>query len=194
MQAPRNPIMAEGAPTPGLYRLLAWASPSFPTGAFSYSHGLEATVAEGTVHDRGSLQTWIASVVALGSGRIDADILRDGYRAAAAGDLEAFDVANRRGAAFRATAELALESAQQGNAFAVTRRAAWAVPRSDKDQPSPHLSALPLDGGGLGGGDRAGGGAAGRRAATSPPPRPSPIKGEGDDKEAPPEESSVRRA
>ena len=28
--------------TAGLYRLLAWGSPAFPTGAFSYSHGLEA--------------------------------------------------------------------------------------------------------------------------------------------------------
>ncbi len=36
-----------------------------------------------------------------------------------------------------------------------------------------YLSALPLDGGGMGGGDRA--------AANSPPPRPSPIEGEGVD-------------
>ena len=42
-----------------------------------------------------------------------------------------------------------------------------------------YLSALPLDGGGLGGGDRAGGNPFGHRAANSPPPRPSPIKGEG---------------
>jgi urease accessory protein len=31
-----------------LYRLLAWLSPSFPTGAFSYSHGLEAAAEAGT--------------------------------------------------------------------------------------------------------------------------------------------------
>jgi acetate---CoA ligase (ADP-forming) len=43
------------------------------------------------------------------------------------------------------------------------------------------LSALPLDGGGLGGGDRAGGNPFGHRAANSPPPRPSPIMGEGVD-------------
>jgi acyl-CoA synthetase (NDP forming) len=41
------------------------------------------------------------------------------------------------------------------------------------------LSALPLDGGGLGGGDRAGGNPFGHRAANSPPPRPSPIEGYG---------------
>ena len=44
-----------------------------------------------------------------------------------------------------------------------------------------YLSALPLDGGGLGGGDRAGGNPFGHRAANSPPPRPSPLKGEGAD-------------
>ena len=70
--------------TAALYRLLAWLSPSFPIGAFSYSHGLEAAVESGAVHDRASLQAWVAAVVACGSGRIDADILRDAYRAATA--------------------------------------------------------------------------------------------------------------
>ena len=78
--------MTTKAGTPGLYRLLAWASPAFPTGAFSYSHGLEAAVAEGAVHDRATLERWIAAVVVKGSGRIDADILRDAYRAAAGRD------------------------------------------------------------------------------------------------------------
>ena len=50
--------------SPGLYRLLAWLSPGFPIGAFSYSHGLEAAVAGGTVHDRASLETWTAAVQA----------------------------------------------------------------------------------------------------------------------------------
>jgi len=44
-----------------------------------------------------------------------------------------------------------------------------------------YLSALPLDGGGLGGGDSASGNPLGHRAANSPPPRPSPIMGEGVD-------------
>ncbi len=50
-----------------------------------------------------------------------------------------------------------------------------------------YLSALPLDGGGVGGGDRAGGNPSEHQAANSPPPRPpdqvrgglSPIEGEG---------------
>jgi urease accessory protein len=108
-----------------LYRLLAWASPAFPTGGFSYSHGLEAAAVDGAVHDRPTLQTWIAAVLKHGSGRVDADTLRDAWRAVAAGDDAALAEAHRRGAAYRATAELALESAQQGAAFAMAYNAAW---------------------------------------------------------------------
>jgi urease accessory protein len=109
----------------GLYRLLAWASPAFPTGAFSYSHGLEAAVADGAVRDRATLERWIAATIAHGSGRIDADILRDAWRAATAGDQAALAAANRRGSAYRATAEFALEAGQQGAAFVAAYEAAW---------------------------------------------------------------------
>lgn len=108
-----------------LYKLLAWASPAFPTGGFSYSHGLEAAAADGAVHDRATLETWIAATIALGSGRIDSDTLRDAWRAAEAGDGTALAEADRRGVAHRATAELALESAQQAAAFAAAYEAAW---------------------------------------------------------------------
>ena len=132
-------------PGAALYRLLAWLSPSFPTGAFSYSHGLEAAVAAGAVHDRMTLQRWIAAIVAQGSGRIDADILRDAYREAEAGNLAAFDAANRRGVAYRGTAELALEASQQGNAFLATCLAAWpdAFLRA---WTAPHPGPLPVSG------------------------------------------------
>jgi urease accessory protein len=120
----RAAIMAMS--TDGLYRLLAWVSPAFPTGAFSYSHGLEAAAADGAVHDRATLECWIAAIVGRGSGRIDVDILRDAWRAADAGDDAALAEANRRGVAYRATAELALESNQQGAAFAAAHGAAWA--------------------------------------------------------------------
>jgi urease accessory protein len=112
----------------GLYRMLAWLSPGFPIGAFSYSHGLEAETESGQVRDRASLQGWIAAVVALGGGRVDADILRDAHRAAAANDIELLSAANRRGLAYRATAELALETSAQGEAFLATCRAAWPEP------------------------------------------------------------------
>jgi len=125
MPDPRMSMSPEPRAGAALYRLLAWLSPSFPVGAFSYSHGLEATVAAGTVHDRATLQSWIAAIVSRGSGRIDADILCEAYRAAEAGDRAALVAANERGCAFRATAELALEAGQQGVAFLDTCLAAW---------------------------------------------------------------------
>jgi urease accessory protein len=111
-----------------LYRLLSWLSPSFPIGAFGYSHGLETAVETGLVRDGTSLQSWVAGILAHGSGRIDADILCGAHRAAAGGALAALAAVNRRGLAYRATAELALESAAQGEAFLATCRAAWPDP------------------------------------------------------------------
>jgi len=108
-----------------LYRLLSWVSPAFPVGAFSYSHGLEAMVESRVVVDGASLAAWVAAVVAHGGGRVDADIMRDAYRATEAGDVTALIAANRRGLAFRTTAELARESSAQGAAFLATCSTAW---------------------------------------------------------------------
>ena len=108
-----------------LYRVLTWFSPGFPIGAFSYSHGLETAAASGGVHDRETLRRWIAAILTHGAGRMDADTMHDAHRAAAAQNLEALTAANRRGLAFRATSEMALETAAQGAAFLATCRAAW---------------------------------------------------------------------
>ncbi len=150
---PRAEPPAEAHASPGLYRLLAWLSPSFPIGAFSYSHGLEAALAGGAVHDRASLQRWIAAVVTQGSGRMDADILCAAHRAAhcldGAGDLAALAAANRRGTAFRATAELALEAGQLGEAFLATCCAAWPEPFIEAwaaPHPAPQWSSLACEG------------------------------------------------
>jgi urease accessory protein len=121
-------IVSEGAQ----YRLLLWLSPNFPIGAFSYSHGLEAAVESGHVNDRASLAGWIAAVVMRGGGRIDADILREAYRAAAVGDVAALLHVNRRGLAYRGTAELAEEASAEGGAFLATCCAAWAMPLLDR--------------------------------------------------------------
>jgi urease accessory protein len=115
-----------------LYRLITWLSPGFPVGAFAFSHGLEAAAEGGAVRNRASLQDWIRAVVASGSGRIDADILRDGYRAALAGDIVALVIANQRGIAFRTTAEMSVETTAQGAAFLDTCRAAWPEPFLDR--------------------------------------------------------------
>lgn len=120
-----SPGMRGKGSAAALYRMLAWFSPGFPVGSFSYSHGLEAAAANSAVHDRASLQNWIAAVVLRGAGRLDADILREAHHAAAANDIDALADANRRGIAFRGSAETRLETTAQGEAFRATCRAAW---------------------------------------------------------------------
>jgi urease accessory protein len=122
---------AEGLSDGQLYRLLTWFSPGFPIGAFSFSHGLETAAVGGRVHDRETLQRWIAAILTHGAGRMDVDTLRDAHRAAAAQNLEALTAANRHGLAYRATSELALETAAQGAAFLSTCRATWSDPFLD---------------------------------------------------------------
>jgi urease accessory protein len=158
----------------GLYRLLAWLSPAFPVGAFSYSHGIEAAVEAGRVVNRASLEAWVGAILRYGTGRIDADLFRDAWLAIAPLPLrEREGPAQREGEGFsravpppspshcsamgpplsrkgrgdvdlvplmliaaraeahRGTAETALESRAQGEAFLATCRAAWPHPVLD---------------------------------------------------------------
>jgi urease accessory protein len=118
-----------------LYRLMTWLSPSYPLGAFSYSHGLEYAVEAGLVRDRDGLRHWVAAVIAFGAGRSDGALLAAAWRAAAMGDRATLDATVELAAAWRGTAETALESRAQGAAFLATTRAAW---------PHPLLDALAL--------------------------------------------------
>lgn len=108
-----------------LYRLLTWLSPAYPTGAFSYSHGLEMAVEDGLVADRAGLAAYVATVLRDGAGRVDGALLAATWRAAVAGDEGALDAVAELAAAWRGTAETALETMQQGTAFAAVTQAAW---------------------------------------------------------------------
>lgn len=55
-----------------LQRLLAWASPAFPVGAFAYSAGLETAIAERSVSDAATMRGWLEGSLAAGAGRNDA--------------------------------------------------------------------------------------------------------------------------
>jgi urease accessory protein len=131
-----------------LYRLLAWTSPAYPTGAFSYSHGLEWAVEEGSVHDLGTLVDYIDAVLARGGGWIDAVLFVHAH--VCAHDPLAFDHVAELAAAFRASAETALESRQQGAAFLAVTRRAWPHPLLDlfaernADNPVAHSIAMAL--------------------------------------------------
>ncbi len=111
--------------TDPLYRLLAWLSPAYPIGAFSYSHGVETAVEEGFIKDRVSLVAWLGTVLQDGTGRVDGALFAAAWRAADAGDWPVFDTIAERAAAWRGTSEMALESRQQGGSFLSITRNAW---------------------------------------------------------------------
>jgi urease accessory protein len=114
-----------------LYRLLAWLSPAYPIGGFSYSHGIETAVEEGFVINRASLVAWIRTVLGAGTARVDGALFAAAWRAARAADWPAFDSVAERAAAWRGTSEMALESRQQGGSFLSITRTAWRHPDLD---------------------------------------------------------------
>jgi len=131
-------IMTTSTETAKLYRLLAWLSPSYPIGAFSYSHGLEFAIESGWVKDRASLQTWLAHVLSQGAAWIDAVLLREAMRA----DMAALDGLADLACAWRGTSEMALETTQQGGSFLSITRAAW--PHSALDAFAARREGKPL--------------------------------------------------
>lgn len=148
-------MMAE----PALYRLLTWSSPGYPTGAFSYSHGLEWAVETGDVTNLQGLLDYVTAVLERGGGWIDAVLFAHAWRATPRADEAAagaepgsfagsiapavlnppatpattaeLDTIAELAAAFRSSSETALESRQQGASFLEVTRKAWPHPTLD---------------------------------------------------------------
>jgi urease accessory protein len=55
-----------------LMMLLNWMSPTFPIGAFAYSHGLEQAISDGRMSTAAEVEDWIAELLQHGSGWNDA--------------------------------------------------------------------------------------------------------------------------
>lgn len=72
--------MPDAAAGHALLRLMAWLSPAFPVGSFSYSHGLEHAVHDRLVSDAAGLEDWIAQLLAFGSARNDAILFAEAWR------------------------------------------------------------------------------------------------------------------
>lgn len=115
-----------------LYRLMAWLSPSFPVGAYTYSHGLETAVEDGLVMDRTDLERWISCLLRAGSPRNDALFLTAAWQAACADDGPRLEEVRALAAACHGTAELKLESLQQGAAFREAVRRSWPAPGTER--------------------------------------------------------------
>lgn len=93
-------------------------SPSFPVGAFAYSHGLETSIEAGFIANADDLQDWITDLLTCGSGRTDAVLLNLAYR----DDSPIIDASAR---AFAASKERLQETDLQGAAFCDAVNAVW---------------------------------------------------------------------
>jgi urease accessory protein len=116
-----------------LRKLLAWLSPSFPVGGFSYSHGLEWAIEDGTVGTAANLEAWIADILRHGAGWSDAILFCHAHRAASVGDAATLREAGVLALAFQPSKERHLEATAQGRAFLSTVAATW---------PNPELARL----------------------------------------------------
>jgi urease accessory protein len=126
-------VVEDSLAVPALQRLLAWLSPAFPVGAYSYSHGLEWAIEDGTVTTPASLQAWIVGVLRHGGGRSDAILFAVAWRAAGTRDHAALAEIGELGLALQPSRERHLETTAQGRAFLDTVAATW---------PNERLSAM----------------------------------------------------
>jgi urease accessory protein len=112
-------------PVLALLRQQIWLSPAFPTGAYSYSHGLEWAVEAGHIHDRESLVDWLEADLCHGSGRNEAIFFYQAWWSASENDQARLLQVAELAAVFRSTSEFALESVQQSIACLATLRQVW---------------------------------------------------------------------
>ncbi|KRE17751.1 urease accessory protein UreF [Bosea sp. Root381] len=105
--------------------LMVWLSPSFPVGAFAYSHGLEWAFESGDLHDAATLGDWLEALVTQGSLRNDLVLFSCAARAVTAEDDATLAEIAELALALANSAERRLETATQGNAFVTAVRAAW---------------------------------------------------------------------
>lgn len=123
----------ETAATAAKLRLMAFLSPAFPVGAFSYSHGLERAAHDGLLADSSALCGWLRDLVTIGSGWNDAVLFAEAHRRACSG-AGLGDLAELA-EALAGSGERHRESMLQGAAFVAAARA-W---------PHPALERLPAE-------------------------------------------------
>jgi len=125
--------MTEATSQAGLLRLMAWLSPAFPVGSFSYSHGLESAAKDGLVADAQSLRDWLHDLITHGSAWNDAVLFAESHRRA--GDADGIAGLAELGEAMAGSSERHRETMLQGAAF-LKAAAAW---------PHAAVLALPAD-------------------------------------------------
>lgn len=107
---------------------MTWLSPAFPVGAFTYSHGLEWAVEDGTVTSSGALFVWLSDILRHGAGRSDAILLSAAFRAASEKRREDLQEIAELAYALQPSRERRLESGAQGRAFVTAIADTWGAP------------------------------------------------------------------
>jgi urease accessory protein len=115
-----------------LYRLMAWLSPAYPIGAFSYSSGIEWAVEAGDINNAETLRQWLAVMLGEGGGFCDGVFFVHAHRATRGSDDQALRAVAELAAAFVPSKERFLETTAQGRAFLDATRAAWPCPALDR--------------------------------------------------------------
>ena len=108
-----------------LLRLMTWLSPSYPVGAYTYSHALEYVVELEEITDVDTSKDWLSGIVKYGAGQSDIVLLHTAYQAALNNDVEALKKCAEFSVAFCGTKELELETQAQGRAFLDITRKSW---------------------------------------------------------------------
>jgi urease accessory protein len=124
--------MSDAAEAAALYRLMAWLSPAYPVGAFSYSSGIEWAVEAGDIKDAPTLKDWLAVMIGDGSGFCDAVFFVHAHRAIVAHDETGLRAVAELAAALVPSKERLLETTTQGRAFLEATRAAWPCEALDR--------------------------------------------------------------
>jgi urease accessory protein len=104
---------------------MAWLSPAYPVGAFSYSSGIEWAVESGDITNAATLQRWLGVMIVEGGAFCDAVFFVHAHRAAEADDARSLRDVAELAAAFAPSKERHLETTAQGRAFIEATRAAW---------------------------------------------------------------------
>jgi urease accessory protein len=125
-------IMTDAPGAAALYRLMAWLSPAYPVGAFSYSSGIEWAVETADIKDAATLKRWLSIVIGEGGGFCDAVFFVHAHRAVEVNDDTALREVAELAAAFAPSKERHLETTAQGRAFVEATRAAWPCAALDR--------------------------------------------------------------
>ncbi|EKQ67582.1 urease accessory protein UreF [Leptolyngbyaceae cyanobacterium JSC-12] len=100
-----------------LLRLLQLASPALPTGAYSYSEGLEWLVETGTIASSTTLEHWLTQELRYGAVRLEAAVMLRVYQALQQDDWAALQFWDQWLLAARETEELRSQSLQMGRSL-----------------------------------------------------------------------------